>query len=50
MIAERKIGLKSGASIQEYTQHGVKFTDGSELSVDVVVYATGCAPALHALT
>ncbi|EIM79879.1 FAD/NAD-P-binding domain-containing protein [Stereum hirsutum FP-91666 SS1] len=41
MIAERKIGLKSGASIQEYTQHGVKFSDGSELSVDVVVYATG---------
>lgn len=38
MIVERKIGLKSGVEIKEY---GVKFTDGSELTAEAIVYATG---------
>ncbi|TFK48084.1 FAD/NAD(P)-binding domain-containing protein [Heliocybe sulcata] len=41
MIIDGKIKLKSGSPISHFTEAGVKFQDGSELSCDVVIFATG---------
>lgn len=41
MIVDGKIKIKSNTQIEKYTKTGIKFTDGSELDADVVVYATG---------
>ncbi|KAG6371188.1 FAD/NAD(P)-binding domain-containing protein [Boletus reticuloceps] len=35
------IKLKSGSAIERFTEKGVMFADGTELEVDVVVFATG---------
>ncbi|KAG5720265.1 Flavin-containing monooxygenase YUCCA3 [Termitomyces sp. T112] len=41
LIADGKIKLKAGSSIESFTETGLKFEDGSELSADVVIFATG---------
>jgi Flavin-binding monooxygenase-like len=40
-IIDGHIKVKSGTSISEFTERGLKFADGSELEADVVVFATG---------
>jgi hypothetical protein len=42
LIIDGKIKLKNDSQISEFTERGLKFDDGSELPVDVVVFATGC--------
>lgn len=43
LVIDGSIKLKSGpgAAVQELTETGVKFVDGTELLADLVVYATG---------
>ncbi|KAG2011317.1 flavin-containing monooxygenase [Coprinopsis cinerea AmutBmut pab1-1] len=41
LIAEGKIKLKNDSLIEEFTERGLRFEDGSELEADVVVFATG---------
>ena len=43
LVIDGSIKLKSGkgAAVQELTETGVKFADGTELPADLVVYATG---------
>ncbi|TPJ29540.1 NAD(P)/FAD-dependent oxidoreductase [Mesorhizobium sp. B2-8-3] len=43
LVIDGSIKLKSGlgAAVQELTETGVKFVDGTELPADLVVYATG---------
>ncbi|UCI16631.1 NAD(P)/FAD-dependent oxidoreductase [Mesorhizobium sp. B2-1-8] len=43
LVIDGSIKLKSGpgAAVQELTQTGVKFADGTELPADLVIYATG---------
>ena len=43
LVIDGSIKLKSGkdAGIQELTETGVKFVDGTELPADLIVYATG---------
>ncbi|KAG6867785.1 hypothetical protein C0993_011115 [Termitomyces sp. T159_Od127] len=41
LIADGKIKLKAGGSIESFTETGLKFDDGSELPADVVIFATG---------
>lgn len=41
MIIDGKIKLKNGTQIERFTHKGLKFTDGSELEADVVLFATG---------
>jgi NADH dehydrogenase FAD-containing subunit len=41
LLVEGKIKLKAGGNIERLTENSVKFTDGSELPADVVVFATG---------
>ncbi len=41
LIAEGKIKLKSGVSIERIKEHSVILTDGAELPADLIVYATG---------
>ncbi|KDR66366.1 hypothetical protein GALMADRAFT_162115 [Galerina marginata CBS 339.88] len=41
LIAEGKIKLKNDSPIESFTETGIKFANGSELSADVVVFATG---------
>lgn len=42
LIAERKISVKNGQKIQKFTEDGVIFSDGSQISnVAIVVLATG---------
>ncbi|KAH8809158.1 hypothetical protein F5884DRAFT_845388 [Xylogone sp. PMI_703] len=40
LIADGKIKIK-GCSIDEITEHGVKFVDGEELEADEIIFATG---------
>jgi hypothetical protein len=42
LIIDGKIKLKNDSQISEFTERGLKFDDGSELPMDVVVFATGC--------
>jgi hypothetical protein len=41
LVIDGKIKLKNDAIIEGFTESGLKFTDGSELQSDVVVFATG---------
>ncbi|NNE22805.1 MAG: NAD(P)/FAD-dependent oxidoreductase, partial [Rhizobiales bacterium] len=41
LVANGDIKLKSRVSIEEITENSVKFSDGSELPADLIVYATG---------
>lgn len=41
LIADGRIKLKSGVEIERLTEDSVVLNDGSELKVDLVVYATG---------
>jgi putative flavoprotein involved in K+ transport len=43
LVIDGSIKLKSGpsAAVQELTESGVKFADGTELPADLVIYATG---------
>lgn len=41
LIAEGKIKLKSGVSIEKIKEYSVKLSDGTELPADLLVYATG---------
>lgn len=41
LVAEGKIKLKSGVSIDHIKAHSVVLTDGTELEADLIVYATG---------
>ncbi len=41
MIVDGKIKLKSGVNIERIKEHSVVLTDGTELSADLIVYATG---------
>jgi putative flavoprotein involved in K+ transport len=41
LIAEGKIKLHSGVTIEEIKQNSVVLTDGKELPADLIVYATG---------
>lgn len=41
LIIEGKIKVKQGTQIERFTPHGVVFADGTEMDVDVVVFATG---------
>ncbi|EJT97539.1 FAD/NADP-binding domain-containing protein [Dacryopinax primogenitus] len=41
MIVDGKIGLKNGCEIDRFTPSGVRFSDGSEIAADLVVFATG---------
>ncbi|KAJ8468201.1 hypothetical protein ONZ45_g17330 [Pleurotus djamor] len=49
LIIDGKIKLKSGTQIESFTKTGLKFTDGSELPADVVLFATGFASAGKAM-
>ncbi|KAF7791510.1 hypothetical protein EIP86_002526 [Pleurotus ostreatoroseus] len=41
LIASGKIKIKQGIEPNAFTSTGLKFTDGSELTVDAVIFATG---------
>jgi len=41
LIIDGKIKIKQGHEIQEVTEHGLRFDDGSELEADEVIFATG---------
>ncbi|KXN82269.1 putative indole-3-pyruvate monooxygenase YUCCA11 [Leucoagaricus sp. SymC.cos] len=45
LIIDRKIKLKNDSTISEVTETGLKFTDGSELPADVIVFSTGAGDA-----
>jgi NADH dehydrogenase FAD-containing subunit len=49
MIIDGKIKIKNGSAIERFTKDGIKFADGSELSADVVIFATGYVSALTEL-
>ncbi|KIJ18436.1 hypothetical protein PAXINDRAFT_167040, partial [Paxillus involutus ATCC 200175] len=40
-IIDGDIKIKSGGSIERFTETGLKFADGSELEADIIVFATG---------
>jgi putative flavoprotein involved in K+ transport len=41
LVAAGKIKLISNVSVDEITENSVKFSDGTELEADLIVYATG---------
>ncbi|KAI1793657.1 dimethylaniline monooxygenase (N-oxide-forming) [Ganoderma leucocontextum] len=41
LIADGRIKVKSGVSVQRFTKNGLVLSDGTELPADVVVFATG---------
>ena len=41
MVADGRIGVKSGLEVDCITPDGLVFADGSNLDVDVIIYATG---------
>lgn len=43
LIAEGKVGVKANVEIAAFTESGLKFSDGSELQADAVVWCTGFA-------
>ncbi|KAJ7748281.1 hypothetical protein DFH07DRAFT_830240 [Mycena maculata] len=45
LIIDGKIKLKNDSQIAEFTEMGLRFENGSELPVDVVVFATGLGDA-----
>ena len=50
MIVDGKIKIKNNTQIERYTKTGLKFTDGTELDADVVLYATGYIPSSSSFT
>jgi len=40
-VIDGKIKLKNNATLESFTETGLKFDDGSELPADVVVFCTG---------
>jgi len=40
-IVSAGIKVKSGGSIERYTEKGLKFADGTELEADIIIFATG---------
>ena len=40
-MIDGKIKLKNNATLEGFTETGLKFDDGSELPADVVVFCTG---------
>ncbi|KAG6870566.1 hypothetical protein C0992_012997, partial [Termitomyces sp. T32_za158] len=45
LIADGKIKIKTGSSLESFTEKGLKFEDGSELPADVIIFATGLGDA-----
>ncbi|KAF7334966.1 Flavin-containing monooxygenase [Mycena venus] len=45
LLVDGKIKLKNDSQIEEFTETGLKFENGSELAADVVVFATGLGNA-----
>lgn len=43
LIAEGKVGVKGGSEPVEFTETGLRFSDGSTLDADAVVWCTGFA-------
>ena len=41
LVADGRIKLKTRVTVEEITAHSVKFSDGTELPADIIVYATG---------
>lgn len=41
LLATKKVGIKSGVSPVSYTASGLKFTDGSTLDADAIIWCTG---------
>ena len=41
LIADGRVKLKSGVELAEVKEHSVVFTDGSEMDVDLILFATG---------
>ncbi|KAK5072723.1 hypothetical protein LTR64_004804 [Lithohypha guttulata] len=41
LIIDGKIKIKQGVEIEEVTEKGLKFADGSELEADEIIFATG---------
>ena len=41
LVANGDVKLKSGVAVDEITESTVKFSDGTELEADLIVYATG---------
>ncbi|KAI0663308.1 FAD/NAD-P-binding domain-containing protein [Cubamyces menziesii] len=44
LIANGSIKVKSGVSLQQFTESGLILSDGSELPADTVIFATGYVP------
>lgn len=40
-IIDGDIKIKSGSTIESFTENGLRFADGTELQADVIVFATG---------
>ncbi|KAH7928861.1 FAD/NAD(P)-binding domain-containing protein [Leucogyrophana mollusca] len=40
-VIDGDIKIKNGVAIERFTEHGLRFVDGTELTADVVVFATG---------
>ncbi|KAI1860801.1 uncharacterized protein JN550_011263 [Neoarthrinium moseri] len=41
LIIDGKIKIKQGQEVEEVLPHGLKFTDGSQLEADEIIFATG---------
>ncbi|KAG1731658.1 uncharacterized protein EDB91DRAFT_1153973, partial [Suillus paluster] len=46
LIVEGKVKVKQGQDISHFDEDGIKFKDGSKLSADVIVLATGNEPVM----
>lgn len=40
-VIDGKIKLKNDTTLESFTETGLKFADGSELSADVIIFCTG---------
>lgn len=49
LIAEGRIGLRSGVSVERYAANGIVLTSGERLKADLVVWATGYASPMASL-
>ncbi|AMK19958.1 MULTISPECIES: flavin-containing monooxygenase [Sphingobium] len=49
LIIEGRIGVRSGVSVDRYTEKGVQLTDGERLDADLIVWATGYTPPIGQL-
>ncbi|KAG0698724.1 FAD/NAD(P)-binding domain-containing protein [Suillus ampliporus] len=48
LIVEGKVKAKQGQDISHFDKDGIEFKDGSELSADIIVLATGNEPVMKA--